>query len=235
MIDAIILAGGFGTRLREAVPNVPKPLAPINGVAFLDLLIEQIERAEVVKKIILAIGYKADLICEHFSKRKGKIPIAFSTEEKPLGTGGAVRKAIALSDSAQVLVLNGDSYLECSLTEMVDQFHAPMTMAYTRVDDAGRFGQVVVDPQGWIKAFREKEAKQSSGCINGGIYLFERKIFDRKWPEIFSLEKEMFPQLLYEGIYGFQTKGLFIDIGTPESFAFAQTILKTNQQSTKTS
>lgn len=235
MIDAIILAGGFGTRLRETVPNVPKPLAPINGVAFLDLLLDQIERSGVVKKIILAVGYKADLIIEHFEKTPRNLPIVFSTEEQPLGTGGAVHQAMVLTDSNPVLVFNGDSYLDCSLMDMVKQFRAPMTMAYTYVKDAARFGQLIIDSQGGIKAFQEKATNQAPGWINGGIYLFDRKIFERKWPKIFSLEKDLFTILLIDGIYGFRSEGLFIDIGTPASFFAAQAILKTVQQATQSS
>jgi D-glycero-alpha-D-manno-heptose 1-phosphate guanylyltransferase len=232
MIDAMILAGGLGTRLREAVPHVPKPLAPINGVAFLDLLLDQIERSGVVKKVVLAVGYKAEMIVDHIKASHRRIPIVFSREDQPLGTGGAVRQAIEMTDSDPVFVFNGDSYLECPLMEMARNFHEPMTLAYTYVEDASRFGQIIIDAQGRIQSFQEKQINRSPGWINGGIYLFDKKVFERKWPEAFSLEKEMFPALLKDGIFGFHTEGLFIDIGTPESFASAQLILKTAAQRT---
>jgi D-glycero-alpha-D-manno-heptose 1-phosphate guanylyltransferase len=229
MIDAIILAGGLGTRLRKAVPNVPKPLAPIQGVPFLDLLIDQIERSGVVKKIVLAVGYRAEEILKHFEIKPRRTPLLFSNETAPLGTGGAIRQAISYTDSDHVYVFNGDSYLNCSLCGMLTHFRSPMTMAFTRVADASRFGQLEIDSQNRIRAFREKENNPNPGWINGGIYLFDRKVFERSWPEAFSLEKDLFPLLLSEGIFGFQTDGLFIDIGTPESFAFAQTVFNSSE------
>lgn len=227
MIDAIILAGGLGTRLRETVPQVPKPLAPINGVAFLDLLFQQIERSKVVDRIILAIGYRAEIIQEHVRQKKINIPLLYSTEEKPLGTGGAVQRAIGLVRSEKVFVFNGDSYLDGSLSEMARQYRGPCTIAYTHVADAGRFGRLELDKDQRVIAFREKESSRCPGYINAGIYLLEKKIFNRSLPEVFSLEKDLFSTILPEGIFGFSVSGSFIDIGTPESYLQAQTILKT--------
>jgi len=230
MVDAIILAGGFGTRLRDIVPNVPKPLAPINGVPFLDLLIDQIEKSGVVEKIVLAVGYRADAIIQYFENRSSGVPVLFSREEEPLGTGGAVRQAISLTTSDQIFVFNGDSYLNCSLSNMLTRFFKPLTIAYTYVENASRFGQLVVNSQNQVLAFREKSQNAEPGWINGGIYLFDRKVFDRSLPVVFSLEKDLFPQLLKDGVFGFRTDGIFIDIGTPESFAKAQMILQELQE-----
>jgi D-glycero-alpha-D-manno-heptose 1-phosphate guanylyltransferase len=225
MTDAIILAGGFGTRLREAVPNLPKPLAPINGVAFLDLLLTQIEHSGVIKKVIIAIGYRAEAIRNHLSRRTMRVPIEFSMEDQPLGTGGAVKKAMNLVQSPEVFVFNGDSYLECALGKMLSLYRSPVTLAYTHVPEASRFGQLEIDSQGRILAFREKEMAGRPGFINGGIYLFDRNVFDRPMPAVFSLEKKLFPELLEEGMFGFLADGIFIDIGTPESYLKAQTLL----------
>ncbi|MBS3905131.1 MAG: nucleotidyltransferase family protein [Simkania sp.] len=226
MVDAVILAGGLGTRLREAVPHLPKPLAPIRGVAFLDLLLEHIEQSGVVKKVVLAIGYKAEVVLEHFSKWSGRLELEFSFEETPLGTGGAVKKAIALTNTPRVFVMNGDSYLACPLGKMYECFHPPVTIAYTHVEDASRFGNIEFDVQGKVIAFHEKKANSLPGWINGGVYLFDRTVFDKNMPAVFSLEKDFFPGLIKEGMASFRVDGLFIDIGTPESYIKAQEILE---------
>lgn len=226
MADAIILAGGLGTRLREAVPDRPKPLAPIQGVAFLDLLLDQLERSGVIDQIILAIGYKAETIVDHYHKQNRKVPIVFSVEEKPLGTGGAIKRALALTQTSPLFVLNGDSYLSCSLDKMLQDFRFPASLAYTHVENASRYGQIEIDSSERITAFREKDQTDRPGWINGGIYLFDRSIFESR-PEVFSLEKDLLPALLVDGgVFGFRATDLFIDIGTPASFAAAQNLLK---------
>ncbi len=232
MVDAIILAGGLGTRLRDTVPHLPKPLAPIRGVAFLDLLLEQIEQSGVVKKIILALGYKADAVIERYSKRPRGLPIEFSVEEIPLGTGGAVVKALEKTDSSPFFVFNGDSYLACSLSEMVRKFRSPAMIAYTHVEESSQYGKLEIDPEGKITAFYEKQPILEAGFVNGGVYLFDPKIFERHsdygkmLPAVFSLERELFPQLIQEGLFGFHAEGIFSDIGTKDSYQKAQLLLE---------
>ena len=222
MVDAIILAGGLGTRLREAVPHLPKPLAPIHGVAFLDLLLDQIEQAGIVDKIILALGYQSEAIVQHYREKKRSIPIEYSIEETPLGTGGATQKALEKADSSLVFVFNGDSYLSCHLRTMLAHYCDSFVMAYTHVTDASRYGKIEIDEKNRVIAFQEKQYATEPGFVNAGIYLFDRKIYDRPLPKSFSLEKDLLPSLLQEGIYGFYCDGLFIDIGTKESYGLAQ-------------
>lgn len=225
MADAIILAGGFGTRLKEVVPELPKPLAPIQGVAFLDLLLDTLERSEVIDHVILAVGYRADAIVSRYRDAKRKVPILFSEEKQPLGTGGAVKLALHLARSSPVFVLNGDSYLHCSLRQMLKSYRAPVTIAATRVENATRYGQIEMDALNQISVFMEKAAADQPGWINGGIYLMEKTIFEKQ-PDVFSLEKDLLPALLDQGIFGFPVTGLFIDIGTPASWMQAQDLLK---------
>ncbi len=224
MVDAIVLAGGLGTRLRDIIA-VPKPLASINGIAFLDILIDFIQQSGVVKKIVLALGYKAETIVAHYRDKPGEIPIEFSIEETALGTGGAVVKALEMTDSREVFVMNGDSLCRCSLLGMIAEYRPPVTMAYTQVEDASRYGKLVVE-EGNILNFQEKQAALEPGLVNAGVYLFDRKVFERELPKVFSLEDSLFPELLREGVKGFYSDGLFIDIGTKDSYLQAQDILK---------
>ena len=224
MVDAIILAGGLGTRLRSTVPDLPKSLAPIQGIPFLDYLLDQIEQAGVVKKIILAIGYKGEMILERYQKIRRKTALDYSIEKKPLGTGGAIQKALQKTSSSRVFVFNGDSFIFCNLETMFANYQPYLTMAYTFVEETSRYGTLELDATKKIIAFYEKQLGKGAGFINAGIYLFDRKIFHRSLPEAFSFEKELLPSLIQEGMYGYFSKGPLIDIGTQESYFNAQTV-----------
>ena len=216
--DAIILAGGLGTRLREAVPDVPKPLALINGIPFLDILLKQITSSKIIHNIVLAVGYKADMIIARYQNHG----LLFSVEKKPLGTGGAIAKAIEQTTSDQVFVFNGDSYLACPLEKMAQEHKTVLTLACARVPDTTDFGRVKIE-KGSVKQFNEKGIS-GPGLINGGIYLFDRTIFTSPLPQTFSLEKHLIPNLLAQGIHAFICDGTFIDIGTTSSYTKAQTL-----------
>ncbi len=228
--DAIILAGGLGTRLRETVPYLPKSLAPINGMAFLDLILDYIEQSRVVAKVILALGYKSEMIWKHCQTKKWTIPIEYSIEEIPLGTGGAVKKALGSVDSPLTFIFNGDSFLGCNLKEMIAHHRPSLTMAYTHVENASRYGTIEIGKNKRIVAFHEKRCVTEPGFINAGIYLCDRAVFNRPLPESFSLEKEFFPLLLEQGMHGFHCKAPFIDIGTKESYCLAQELLSSLTQ-----
>jgi D-glycero-alpha-D-manno-heptose 1-phosphate guanylyltransferase len=218
-IESIILAGGLGTRLRECVPDLPKPLAPINGTPFLDILLKQM-RTFPVSSIVLAVGYKAEHIQDHYKGHS----LIFSVEDKPLGTGGALKKALALTTSDHVLVLNGDSFLDIDFAAFWQQHQetrADLTLACLKMEDAGRYGSVSFEEDtGRIRSFTEP-----SSWINGGVYLMQRDLL-KAFPDSFSLEKEAFPALLHKNLYGFPCEGTFIDIGTKSSFCEAQQLLK---------
>ncbi len=224
-VDCIVLAGGLGTRLRDTVPNQPKPLASINGTPFLEILLRQLTASQLVKKTVLAIGYKAEAIVEHFSGTEG---IEFSIEQEPLGTGGAVQLALSHTISNPVLVINGDSFLDFSLEQMLlfhEQKKAGITMAYTHVENADRFGRLEIDSHSQrILSFREKAEGAEPGPINGGVYLIQRNLLiDHQQSSPFSLEKEFFSYV--EELYGFPCSGTFIDIGTRDSYFAAQRLL----------
>ena len=233
-VDSIVLAGGFGKRLKKHLPDLPKALAPINNTPFIDLLIDQIKAFKKISKVILALGYKAKMIQNHCQKTNYGVPLEYSIEKTPLGTGGAFKKALHLCQTEHVLVLNGDSFLNFNFSSLF-QAHikqkADITLVYTSVDDVSRYGQIIVDPLSQkICSFKEKEKnKKSQGFISCGFYLVKKNLFkdltlEKK--ESFSLEKEAFPLFLEKKrFFGFFCKEPFIDIGTKESFLESQTVL----------
>lgn len=230
-LDAIILAGGRGTRLRESVRDLPKPLARIRDRPFLDILLGVLARSGRIRKAVLAVGYLADIIIRHYSDRKDiGLEIVFSVEKTPLGTGGAVRKALERTDTEEVLVMNGDSFAEVGIDSLIEVHRKggmPATMVVARINDTSRYGRVDIGPGGRVRSFEEKVAQPLPGFINAGIYVIRREVLagipaDRP----VSLEREILPGLLKEGIRGFVAEGKFIDIGIPEDYARAQTLLE---------
>ena len=221
-MDAIILAGGLGKRLRDIVSDVPKPLAPIQGKPFLDILLAQLDNR--VERVILAIGYQSEKIKEYYRNAS----LIFSEEEVPLGTGGALKQALQLAHSSLVLVMNGDSYFDVDLESML-AFHlasqAHLTLACREVEDVSRFGSISFDENQRISAFREKEAGAGKGWINGGIYLMDKNLLDSFPDTPFSLEQEGFPHLLKKRVFAYPSAGKFIDIGTRDSYYQAQELL----------
>lgn len=226
-MEAIILAGGFGTRLKEVISDRPKPLAPIQGVPFLDLLLAQLKGH--VTKVILAVGYKADDIIARYEASDFPFAIVFSRETKPLGTGGALKKAAELATGEDLLVLNGDSYLHYSfaqLWQMHETKQAAITIAATTVPEANRYGLLSIDKTtGQVLNFLEKQVEAKTGTINGGVYIIKKSLL-ASCEEVFSLEKDFFPLWLNKTMYACSFEGLFIDIGTPDSWNQAQTLLK---------
>lgn len=230
MAAAIILAGGLGTRLAETVPHLPKTLAPIQGTAFLQLLFQQLNQCPHISKIVLALGHRAEAI-EHFSKQgKTSIPIEFSIETSPLGTGGALLHALSKTPQETLLVLNGDSYFDLDLSQFFS-FHkekkADFSIACCYMQDTSRYGRIEIDaPTQRVLSFREKSNNAPSGWINAGLYLIKRSVLGSFSPGFSSLEKDFFPRLVQNQLFAYCHEGEFIDIGTPESYQKAQEILK---------
>jgi len=221
-MQALILVGGLGTRLREIVRDVPKVMANINEKPFLEYLILQLKNYNL-NDIILCTGYLNKNIKNYF--KNGKIwgvKINYSEETKPLGTGGAIKFAEELILEDNFLVMNGDSFFDIDLDKLIS-YHfnkrALVTMALAEAKDTRRFGVVKTDKNGEIEIFFEKRKRQDSNFINGGIYLLNRKIFKyiRENREI-SLEKEIFPKIISKGFYGISFGNYFIDIGIPEDY-----------------
>jgi D-glycero-alpha-D-manno-heptose 1-phosphate guanylyltransferase len=223
--DTIILAGGVGSRLRSVVSDRPKSLAVINGRSFLSYLLDQLARADV-KDVILSTGYMADQVEAAFGRQHGPIALRYSCEEIPLGTGGGVRRALALCRHDHVLVINGDSFFDFDWRDFLGWFdpatmHLGMVLAW--IEDCRRFGQVSINDQGQVLRFREKNENAPPGWINAGIYLIERRLLaEFNAPEAFSLERDFFPAQSGHGFQARGYRGRFIDIGTPESYRAAE-------------
>ena len=226
-LDAVILAGGMGTRLKTVVSDRPKPLAHINGRPFLDLLIENL-RLQGLRRFVFCVGHQRKQIIDHFKSRNDS-EFLFSEESRPLGTGGAVRHALPLIRSATFLLLNGDSYCDIKINELLT-FHknrkarASIVVSESRGRNDG--GNLDLAADGRITSFREKisDSLGSNSLINAGIYVLPRDLpstWQAKDP--FSLERDAFPQLVSEGkCFGFLANAEVIDIGTPERYATAQ-------------
>jgi NDP-sugar pyrophosphorylase family protein len=229
-VKAVILVGGLGTRLRSVVTSKPKVMAPIGERSFLELLVRQL-RSQGIRRLVLCTGYLADQIESKFGDGKDwDVSIDYSKEQMPLGTAGAIKLAQPHLGGSEFIVLNGDSFLEIDFRAFI-AFHlqqpgAIASMAVLRVEDASRYGTVSVDASGRVGAFAEKTGSNAPGLVNGGVYVFAPEIL-RCIPEgPASLEKDVFPRLLDQGIYAQEQHGKFIDIGTPADYARAQELLR---------
>jgi D-glycero-alpha-D-manno-heptose 1-phosphate guanylyltransferase len=226
-MEAIILAGGLGTRLASRLSGVPKPMAPIAGRPFLQILLNQLKEAGCTR-VLLSVGHLHAVIRDYFGQSNGGMRIDYAIEEMPLGTGGAIRNALALAREDAVLVLNGDTFLEADYAAMM-RFHraedAAMTMAVAWQDDVARYGGVVVSDRR-VVGFQEK-GRSGGGWINAGAYVLNR---DFEWPAnlegSFSFEKQFLDARVSElRPAAFIVSGYFLDIGVPEDFDRAQTEL----------
>lgn len=226
-IDAAILCGGLGTRLRNAVPDHPKGLATIQGRPFLDLLVDDLRQQEI-QRFIFCVGHMKEQIIGHFSGRRDG-EFLFSIEDTPLGTGGAIRNALPLIRSDPFLVLNGDSFCRVDYAGLLN-FHHDKTAGLTLVAAPPRErtdgGTLQLDRDGRVAAFEEKAATALGGArfINAGIYAVPMETA-RAWrfDNPFSLEREVIPQLVAEGrCFGFAVASEVIDIGTPDRYRKAQ-------------
>jgi D-glycero-alpha-D-manno-heptose 1-phosphate guanylyltransferase len=224
--EAIILAGGLGTRLKEVVGDMPKPMAPVNGRPFLEYILDYLDHFEI-EHVILSVGYKHELIIDHFGKKYKSVDIEYSVEESPLGTGGAIKKAFGYTFGKKAMVFNGDTMFRMNLLRLFD-FHviksSDFTIVLRQVDDVSRYGAVERDDDYRIIRFNEKGEKSGKGMINGGIYLINKKFFEKiEFPEKFSIEKDCFEKMVHTfPFYGTICKQYFIDIGIPEDYQKAQ-------------
>ncbi|MBU0778357.1 nucleotidyltransferase family protein [Patescibacteria group bacterium] len=217
-IDAVILCGGLGTRLKPVVSDRPKVLAKIGDIAFLDVLLSSLAKYEL-KNIILCVGYLKEQIKAHFNSNYN---IKFSEEDEPLGTGGALKKAKPLIKSNPFIVLNGDSICNINFREFFN-FHINkkgiLSMVLARSKAVQDFGNVMLDSSQRITSFKEKVVCRNECLINAGIYIMKKEIFSYMPDEKhFSLEYDLFSGLIEGDCYGFITESELIDIGTPERY-----------------
>lgn len=226
-MQAIILVGGFGTRLQAVVPDLPKPMAPIQGKPFLHHLLHYLVR-QGITSALLALHYKAQVIQAYFGEYYAGIRLSYVLEPQALGTGGAIQHALSfIADrEAPVFVLNGDTLIKLNYANMLAQHHAngaDLTMALCKVENCARYGTIVLDKDNKITGFKEKNA-QDSGFINSGVYLLNKNIFAaRHLPSVFSFEQDfLMTNIASLKAQGFISNDYFIDIGIPEDYARAQ-------------
>ena len=228
-MEAIVLAGGEGRRLRAVVSDLPKPMANVSGRPFLWWLLTRLAQQRV-RRIILSVGYKADAIQNYFGNVFSGAELAYSVETEPLGTGGAIRLALEQAREMQVIVLNGDTYADVDLRGLSEKFESSGTdlaVTVTHVNDVARYGGVVIDQKtDTIVGFNEKQCS-AAGYINAGIYCLRRDIFTRySVPAKFSFERDFLAkQLAVLRPVAFAGVRAFIDIGVPADYALAQTVI----------
>jgi D-glycero-alpha-D-manno-heptose 1-phosphate guanylyltransferase len=226
MMEAIVLAGGFGTRLREVTGDVPKPMAPVNQRPFLEYLLDYLI-SQGVGKIVISAGYKAEFISAYFNKRYRSLDIDYAIETEPLGTGGGIRLALWKVEGLRALVVNGDSLFRVDYRAMWD-FHlkkkADATLALRKLADTGRYGRVNLNRVKRITGFEEKKENAGPGYINGGVYIVEKYfLMEPGFRGKFSIERDCFERYHPDaGFFGFPSDGYFLDIGIPEDYLKAQ-------------
>lgn len=224
-ITAVILAGGQGTRLRAVLADRPKVLAPVCGRPFLSYLLDQWERAGG-RRVVLCTGFKADQVYTEFGESYHNLSLTYSEEEEPLGTGGALRLAMGCGVSDPVLVMNGDSFIHADFNKFYQWLTAGGREAgiiLAQVQDAGRYGKVLLGENGLIQDFEEKKPGSGAGWISAGVYLLTHQVVcSIPLGRPYSLEQELFPGLSGRTLFGYQSGGAFIDIGTPESWQRAE-------------
>jgi D-glycero-alpha-D-manno-heptose 1-phosphate guanylyltransferase len=223
--SAAILAGGMGTRLRPAIDGIPKILAPLNGRPFITFLLEMLDQAGIERAVLLT-GYQADQVRQTLGDRYEGMKLSYSVEATPLGTAGALRQALPRLTSESILLLNGDSYCDVDLPSLMTAHRrrrADITMALVSVADTGRFGRVTTTANGKLTHFGEKQAHAGPGWINAGVYLLARSLLTKiPAKQALSLERDILPGWVASTrCFGFKTKGRFLDIGTPASYAAA--------------
>lgn len=223
--EVIVLAGGLGTRLRDAVPDLPKVMAPVAGRPFLSHVIDSL-RMQGLSRFIFSLGYKADTILHYLKEQYPTLDYAVAEEGEPLGTGGGIRLALQKTRDQQVLIVNGDTLFKADVAALAERHRragAECTLALKPMKNFDRYGAVQLDDEGRIRSFEEKQFFES-GLINGGVYLLDKeKFFRRAFPPKFSFEKDYLELYCSEGeFYGSVQEGYFIDIGIPSDFEKAQ-------------
>lgn len=224
---AIVLAGGLGTRLREAVPGIPKCMAPVAGRPFLFYVINYL-RMQGIDEFIFSLGYKHEIIQSYLQEFFPTLRYQCTIEEEPLGTGGAIKLACEKANGKNVLIVNGDTLFRVSITGLVERhtrLAADCTLALKPMQDFDRYGVVETDVNGNLLNFREKTFYKE-GNINGGVYLLNREQFlGKKWPNKFSFEKDYLEQQPGK-LAGILQDDYFIDIGIPADYERAQLELR---------
>ncbi|UCN00485.1 nucleotidyltransferase family protein [Sulfurimonas sp. SWIR-19] len=221
-MKVIILAGGFGTRLQSLVKDVPKPMAKIGKKPFLEYIFTKLSSFEI-DEVVLSVGYKQKIIKEYFKNKYKNIKITYSSETTPLGTGGAIKKALKLLPTDEnILILNGDTFFNLKIDAFFDfSTNSLITIAIKPMQNFERYGSVIVH-HNRVLSFEEKVFTKK-GFINTGVYSISPKIFEQHTQNIFSFEDFLNEQ---KNIKAYTANSYFVDIGIPKDYIKAQTDFK---------
>lgn len=221
-VDAIILAGGFGTRLQSVVTDVPKPMAPVNGRPFVEYIAVSLVR-QGFKRLIFSVGYKKETIMNHFGREFMGADVIYACEDAPLGTGGGIKNAALKAKSDTLLILNGDTFFGMDYAHLL-KFHSEknstLTIALKHMKKFDRYGTLETDAEMKVTSFIEKKYTES-GNINTGTYVMDSRFLENSPDCAFSFEKFIEDNLIHTPVFGYVCDGTFIDIGIPEDYSAA--------------
>lgn len=222
-MQAVLLAGGLGTRLQSVVNDRPKPLADVCGKPFMEYLILELKKHGITD-LVFAVGYKGEMVEEYFGDGKQLgVNIEYSYEKEQLGTAGAIKNAGGYIKESEFFVLNADTFYQAAYRDVIDlykQTNVEMALVLRKVPDVSRYGSVKLEDH-LITGFNEKVSEHIPGVINGGIYLMRNTVLDLiSEGKKCSLENEIIPQLLADGkrLGAVVNEGYFIDIGVPDDY-----------------
>jgi D-glycero-alpha-D-manno-heptose 1-phosphate guanylyltransferase len=227
-MEAIILAGGLGTRLSNLLPDTPKCLAPINNKPFIDYLLKVLINNDI-KRVVFALGYKSQMFIDYFKSLNNIIEIDYTIEHELLGTGGAIKLALSKTTEKNILVLNGDTFFNCNYKNLL-QFHinknSECSLFLKKMINYDRYGTVLINSESQIVGFKEKSLV-SEGLINTGNYIINTQLFcTNNFNNIFSFEKDYLESNYSKNnFFGLVDEGDFIDIGIPEDYLLAKNLL----------
>lgn len=227
-MEAIILAGGLGRRLKSVISDMPKPMAPIGQRPFLDILLSNLSKKGITR-VVLSVGYRADIIMSYFGDKKFGIEIVYTVEDKPLGTGGAIKKSLQYCNGDHVFIFNGDTFTDIDLNRVESlwfEVNGSPIIVGVQVNNSYRYGLMQIE-KGCIIGFNEK-GKIGPGIINAGCYLIGRDLFkNMEKIDAFSFEVDFLLDDIHKRDYIlYLNDEIFIDIGIPEDYKLAHKLLK---------
>ncbi len=223
--EAIVLAGGLGTRLKAVISDIPKPMAPVGERPFLYFILKNLQK-QGFKRVILSVGYRYEIIETYFGNCFESLELVYAIEKEPLGTGGGIANAMHFAREQEVALINGDTFFDVSLESLYPfhkLHHADISFSLKPMQEFDRYGRVEMDDKCRIKTFHEK-AYCANGLINGGVYILNKAVFGAfSLPLKYSFEKDLLEKYTGElNLFGFVSDSYFIDIGIPEDYARAQ-------------
>ncbi len=226
--EAIILAGGLGTRLKDVINDIPKPMAPINSTPFIQYLFDYLID-QTITHTVLAVGYKYEIIEQYFGNKYKTLELSYAIEHEPLGTGGGIANALSLVKKDNCFLLNGDTFFDVKLKELYEQHQANganLTLSLKEMLNFNRYGTVEFNKNNKITLFNEKKEVEK-GFINGGVYIIAKQLFHTFSPgEKFSFEQDIMEKSINQyNVQAHVCNGYFIDIGIPEDYSKANTEL----------